>query len=43
MIHLRLPGPLAKLAADIPINCFAALLPEKPRDNPKSKPLFELN
>lgn len=39
VIYLRLrPGPLAKLAADMPIRCFAAWLPEKPLDSPKSMP-----
>lgn len=38
-IYLRLrPGPLAKLAADIPIKCLAAWLPENPLESPKSMP-----
>lgn len=37
--HL-LPGPLAKLAADNPIKCLPAWLPEKPRVIPKSRPRF---
>lgn len=39
-LNYLLPGPLAKLAADKPIRCFPAWLPEKPREMPKSRPLF---
>lgn len=37
--HLR-PGPLAKLAADKPIRCLPAWLPEKPLEIPRSRPRF---